>query len=344
MDEERIERALRQGPPDEPAYVPGMAGLLEASGQASPRALAPSATDRHDGSPDLEVLRPAGVRLRRAGSTTRRSLPVTIAAALAIVVGGVFVSQTIVPGTGATPAPSLDLLGRLRDKGSIEINVSNGPPQTVSSGGAYIGFDVDVAETIGAELGLDGRVSAVASDDFASTDWDLLLPGGTGAAPPRGVTTEPYAYWPIWLAAGSGSPVTDLASLASARVCVVEGSTGATWLGGERIGEGPLAPAGASVVEATRDDECVAAVSGGSADAMVTATLLADELVSRGLHLVVPTPVANEPWSVVVRPGDDATTLLDAVNRAMANMRASGRLEDLSRSSFGGQDVTVRQP
>ena len=28
MDDERIERALRQGPPDEPAYVPGVAGRV----------------------------------------------------------------------------------------------------------------------------------------------------------------------------------------------------------------------------------------------------------------------------------------------------------------------------
>jgi ABC-type amino acid transport substrate-binding protein len=98
------------------------------------------------------------------------------------------------------------------------------------------------------------------------------------------------------------------------------------------------------VVEAASDDECVAAVTDGRADAMVTSTLLADELEGRGLHLVVPTPVATEAWSVVVGPGADTATLLDAVNRAIADLRASGRLEGISRSSFGGRDVSVRQP
>src|SRR5262245_2201333 len=205
MDDERIEHALRQGPPDEPAYVPGVDRRIASDGRASAAADAPAATNRPSGSPDLEVLRPDGVRLRRAGQTSRRSLPVAIAAALAIAIGGLFVSQRIAIGPGATPAPSLDLLARLREAGTISVAVSNGPPQTVSSGSAYIGFDVDVAEAIAGELGLDARVSAVPSDDFMTTDWDLLLPGGTGIAPPGAEASEPYAYWPIWLAAGSAS-------------------------------------------------------------------------------------------------------------------------------------------
>jgi ABC-type amino acid transport substrate-binding protein len=344
MDDERIERALRQGPPDEPAYVPGMGGRLESGRRVSPEAEAPSTMHRPDGSPDLLVLRPGDVRLRRAGPTTRRSLPVTIAAALAIVVGGFFLSRMVVTGPGTSPAPSLDLLGRLHAAGSVGIAVSNGAPQTVSAGGAYIGFDVDTAKAIAEELGLDGRVSAVASNDFARTDWDLALPGGTPTGLSGAGASEPYAYWPIWLAAGSASPVTDLASLASARVCVVEGSTGAAWLGGEASGDRTPAPAVASVMEATGDDECVTAVTEGSADAMVTKTLLAEELASRGLRLVVPTPVATEPWSAFVQPGADAATLRDAVNRAISNLRTTGRLGDMSRSSFGGQDVSVRQP
>jgi ABC-type amino acid transport substrate-binding protein len=343
MDDERIERALRQGPPDEPSYVPGVAGRVASEAQRSSASGELPATARPDGAPDLEVLRPSGVQLRRAGQTNRRSLPVAIAAALVVAIGGLFISGRIVSGPGATPGPSLDLLGRLREAGTIRIAVSNGAPQTVSAGGAYIGFDVDVAAAIAGELGLDGRITAVASDEFSTTDWDLSLPGGTGAAPSGGVASEPYAYWPIWVAAGSASPVTDLASLGSARVCVVEGSTGASWLAGDGS-EGTPAPAGASVVEAATDDECVTAVIDDRADAMVTATLLEDELASRGLHLVVPTPVATEQWSTFVKPGRDAATLLEAVDRMIANLRASGRLEDLSRSSFGGQDVTVRQP
>ena len=65
------------------------------------------------------------------------------------------------------------------------------------------GFDVNVADAIAGELRLSGRVSAVASNDFATTDWDVLLPGGTRAAPTGASTSDPYAYWPIWLAAGA---------------------------------------------------------------------------------------------------------------------------------------------
>ena len=251
----------------------------------------------------------------------------------------------MVRGPAATPAPSLDLLARLRATGSIRIAVSSDVPQTVSVGGAYIGFDVDVADAIAQEFALTGHVTALAAGDFASADWDLALPGGMSAPLPGAVASDPYAFWPTWLVAGSASPVTDLASLASARVCVVRGSIGAAWLVGKTTGDGSRAPAGATAVEAASDDECVAALSEGRADAMVTSTLLADELEPRGLHLVVPTPVVSEPWAAMVRTGDaDTATLLEAVNRAIAKLRGSGRLEDLSMTSFGGQDVTVRQP
>ncbi|HEX5015734.1 MAG TPA: transporter substrate-binding domain-containing protein [Candidatus Limnocylindrales bacterium] len=333
MDDERIERALRQGPPDEPAYVPSVARRVASERDATSAAGGPSAAVRPDGSPDLEVLRPDGVRLRGSRSSSRRSIPVAIAAALAIAIGGLLVWQTRITGPGATPAPSLDLLGRLRESGTIRIAVSSGPPQTVSAGGAYIGFDVDVAEAIAGELGLDADVSAVA--DFAAGEADLLLPGGTGAGG-GAEASEPYAYWPILLAAGAESPVTDLASLAGARICVVEGSTGAAWLAAQGTA--------GSVLGRASDDECVAAVTDGSADAMVSESLLADELVSRGLRLVLPTPVTEEAWTAVAAPGSDSATLIHAVDRAIAKLRTSGRLEEISRSSFGGQDVTVHQP
>ena len=68
MDDERIERALRQGPPDEPAYHPGVRARLASDGPEALQVSTLPTANRLDGSPDLEVLKPSGVRLRRAGT------------------------------------------------------------------------------------------------------------------------------------------------------------------------------------------------------------------------------------------------------------------------------------
>ena len=73
--------------------------------------------------------------------------------------------------------------------------------------------------------------------------------------------------------------------------------------------------------------------------------LFDDELGSRGLVAVGTEPVAWEPRVVrVSATGEDAATLLAAINRAIDDLRATGQLADLSRRSFGGRDITEVRP
>jgi ABC-type amino acid transport substrate-binding protein len=349
MDDERIELALRLGPVGEPAYQPrdSWRSTRDADDASdtpeAPRSL-PPATRPGTGAPGLERLRPVGVRVRDTAPPGRRSIPVTIAASIALIASALLIVQAGPFGPAATPGPTPDLLGRLMAAGSAEIAVTNTAPQTVSQGGAYIGFDVDVAKAIAEQLGLQATVTVVAPGSLGSGTWELALPGHGGQRL-GGSVSQPYAYWPVWLAAPDGSRVTDLASLATARVCVVAGSAGADWLAGSADGATATAPPGATAVTMASDDACVAAVGAGRVDALVTESLLTNELQARGLHLVVATPVVSDPWAVVVRgSAADAASLLAAVNDAIAALHRSGRLADLSRSSFGGQDIAVPAP
>jgi ABC-type amino acid transport substrate-binding protein len=347
MDDERIERALRLGPPDEPAYAPrgSWQGADGVERDTEPdRAATTLPRHREASVPGIERVRPIGVRVQGGHRPSRRSFPMTVAASLTLAIGLLLAIQIMPAGPAATPEPSPDLLARIIDAGSVEIVVSDGAPQTVSQGGAYIGFDVDIAKAVAEQLGLHANVTFVAPDGFGSGGWDLALPGHSAATLGGVRASDPYSWWPVWLAAPEGSPVTDLASLGAGRVCVVGGSAGASWLAGGTANSSNPAPSPASTVTTGSDEACVAAVMDGRADAMLTATLISDEIQARGLRLVDSSPVVVDPWSVVVRdPAADSASLLARVNGAIDALRGSGKLSDLSRSSFGGLDVTVQQ-
>jgi ABC-type amino acid transport substrate-binding protein len=348
MDDERIERALRLGPPDEPAYLPrGQWPATDAVEDAAAGEAGPTATvSRETGATGTERVRPIGVRVRDARRPSRWSFPMTIAASLALLIGLLLAVQVVPTGPAATPAPSPDLLARLLASGGIGIAVSNGAPQTVAQGGAYIGFDVDVAKAIARQLGMQADVTPLDPNSFAAGSWDLALAGHARQSLTGVLVSEPYAWWPVWLAVPEASSLTDVAGISGARVCVVAGSAGADWLDGRVAGVGGgSAPPGVVPVARASDDACVAAVAAGEADALLTASLLADEVRARGLRPVDPNPVLLDAWTAAVRdPAADASTLLEAVNGAIATLRTSGELADLSRASFGGLDVTGQQP
>src|SRR4051794_8079246 len=259
-----------------------------------------------------------------------------IAAALAIIV---VAGAVAVPGLVGRLRPEPDLLARLTEK-QVLIGVLETLPQTVSSGGVHIGFDVDVARAIGDRLGLTADVTALPPADFQHTTWDLGLgPAGLVASPPT-VTSTPYAYSPAWVAVAASSPIQAAADVDGKRVCVALGSSATD------PGLAPLATLGDVVIIAREtDDACISALDDGQADAMVTSVLLDDELASRGLRALPGGPLYYEPRVVQLRgTAEDAGTAVAAINRAIDDLRRSGRLSELSRQSFGGRDLTEPSP
>ena len=131
MSDERIERALRQGPPNEPAYVPGLhlpLGRLPPSGHAT----------------DM-----AGAARSSCWSPSYGCRALVVA-----VIGGAFLLRLTLrwvcpEGEICWPAS--------RAAGVIRVAVRPDYPQVAVPGGARTGFDVDVANELGRRLGV--RVS-----------------------------------------------------------------------------------------------------------------------------------------------------------------------------------------
>jgi ABC-type amino acid transport substrate-binding protein len=326
MDEERIERALRQGPPDEPAYERSIAAEIPTA-----------ATD-------------TGYRgvVRRAGVTPRYGFATLAAAAVVLLVATVILRPLAVQGPGSSTPP--DLLGRLRAEGSVRIAVTGEHPQTTAAGEAVIGFDVDVARQLARSLGLDSEVSVVAASDIldgTGGDWDLGLPS-RGPAVGSGVTAGPAYYaWPSWLVTDAASPIATQDELDGATICGVTGSAGVDWLRGEAATPDARIepPTGAIALERATDAECAEAIRSGQAAAAVTAQLLDDELAGQGLRALIEDPVVQERRVIVVRgSGSDVTTLLTSLDQSLRDGPTSRALSDASRRTFGGRDLTEGTP
>ncbi|MFL5650163.1 MAG: substrate-binding periplasmic protein [Chloroflexota bacterium] len=340
MDDERIEHALKLGPVDEPAYRRGVRSQIANAAVTDPDPAAGSRTDE-----SLVLVRPTGIDVRRRGSVgrprgrTAALVPIAAVVALLLVAGAV-----TLPGFIGRPAADGDVFPRLKDAGKVSVAVPDALPQTISSGGVHIGFDVDVAHELATALDLEPDVAVIPPVAFSNNAWDVGLgPAGLAVSPPV-VVSEPYAYVPAWVAVRTGSAIRSLSDLAGRPICVAAGSSAA-----DRLGVLADAAAGSPVavttIEAETDDECIAALADGRADALVTSALLADELEARGLTALPGGPLFYEPRVVQIRgSAQDTNTLLAAINRAIDGLRASGRLAELSRQSFGGRDLTEANP
>lgn len=325
MDDERIERALRQGPPDEPAYERSIAAELPTVNESR-----------------ADVAYRGAVR--RAGVAPRYGFATLVAAAVVLLVATVLVRTPAAEGPGSSAQP--DLLGSLQADGTVRIAVSGEHPQTTAVGGAVIGFDVDVARLLARSLGLDSKVSVVAATDIlegTGGDWDIGLPS-RGPAVGSGVTAGPAYYaWPSWLVTESASAIATPSELEGATICGVTGSGGLAWLNGEAASEdvqmGP--PPGSIALERTSDEACVAAVRSGEAAAAVTAQLLDNELAGQGVRAIVEDPVLLERRVIVVRgSGSGVATLLAALEETLRDDATSQAVSDASRRAFGGRDLT----
>jgi ABC-type amino acid transport substrate-binding protein len=329
MDDERIERALRQGPPDEPAYERSIAAEI-------PKVSEAGADVGYRGA------------VRRAGVAPRYGFATLVAAAVVLLVATVVLRAPAVEGPGSSAPP--DLLGRLQAEGTMRIAVTGEHPQTTAAGGAVIGFDVDVARALAMSLGLDSEILVVAGADIVEGtggDWDIGLPSRGPAVGAAATAGPAYYAWPSWLVTDAASPIATPDELDGATICGVSGTAGLAWLRGEAASDEVQTepPTGAVALERATDAECVDAILSGQAAAAVTAQLLDDELAGQGLRALVEEPAVQERREVLVRgTGSDVTTLVAALDEILRDGPTSRALSDASRRAFGGRDLTEGIP
>ena len=315
MDDERIERALRAGPADEPQYSPLGRGVPVRQGRANP------------------------VGLRAAFE-----LLGTIAVALAVVV------SIVVLRSGDQVASPPDILAAIRASGTLRVAVTSGSPQVFVSGTGLDGFDLDVARAIGKRLGVEVLISAVDPSQVEAGgwagSWDLAIDSQVSTAQrAAGLDVgERYYTRTAAVVVPDGSPITRLSDLAGATVCTVDGSLAQRWLAGSLDlvgGTATVPPAGAKAVVRTSPDECTAAVTDGSAVAYVADWTIDVETPGAGLSVLAEAPFAGAASVAVDRGRPGSPEFLTEIDRIVAAMRSDGTLRTLSERRFGGRDLTI---
>jgi polar amino acid transport system substrate-binding protein len=319
MNDERIEQALRQGPPGEPAYIAQL-----------------TAADLHG--PIVKAPRSRGAFSRFAGLADT-----VVAAGLVVAVIGFVLIRSGAFETAAKPSTRL---ADIQARGVIRIAVRPDRPQVTAPSGARSGFDVDVATEIGRRLGLRVELVFTPADEMLAGrgEWDIALPS-SAVEPGAFATTTAYYDWPVRLIVLAGSAAVGPVDLSGSTICVVTGSGGEAWLDGRFRGTSgtPVAspPAPSTMHRLATDEACAADLDAGTSDAFITSGWSDADLSARPALKPVGGPIFTEARPVIALNGQrDPAGLIAEIDRILAAMRSDGTLAGFSRGRFGGVDLT----
>ena len=210
------------------------------------------------------------------------------------------------------------------------------PPFEVDTGGELSGLDVDLAQAMGADLGLDVAFSYFGYDglyDALATEQVDVLLSALVIDPAR---REDFAYSEPYFNAGQilivrqgETAVTSMTDLANRTLAVELGAQSHV----EAL-EWSRKLAGLTVQPYTTPEEALTAVLQGEADAA-----LVDGINGRlflrdnpGLTYTA-NPVTVEPYALVVRIED--SELLDHLNDSLARLQSSGELDAIIAKWLG---------
>ena len=203
------------------------------------------------------------------------------------------------------------------------------PPMEMLNGETPEGFDVDLMNAIGEELGLEVEFRKEIFDTLlASLDagkFDVIASSLTINDERKQLVnfTDPYFDSNQSIAMKTGSKYDSPADMNGKKIGVQSGTTGEQWANEN------LKPAGATVVPFSETTEAFSALQAGNVDAVVndlpvTANLVSD--ASKGLAIVEQIPTGEQYGFAVAK---DNEQLLEDMNDALAKIRESGKYDEI---------------
>lgn len=234
------------------------------------------------------------------------------------------------------------VLSRIKKDGAITVGTEGtySPYSYYDESGKLVGYDVEVAQKIAEKLGVKA--------EFVETKWDSMIAGLDAGrfdiiANQVGITeerkekydfTEAYTYiYGALITAGSNEDIKDFSDLKGKKLAQTLTSN---W-GQDAEGYG------AELVGVDGFDQSIELLLSGRADATINSdSVYYDYLKQKpGADLKIVKRTKDASLSAIpVRKGED--DLLEAINKAMLELKESGELSKLSEKYFGA-DLSKEQ-
>jgi polar amino acid transport system substrate-binding protein len=233
---------------------------------------------------------------------------------------------------GATTEASAEDLGLIEDGTLIVGSDIPYPPFEMGDPPDYEGFDIDLINAVGEEMGLEVRIE--------DQPFDVLLQGGGGqydvavaattitpARERRVDFSNPYFLAAQGLLVRADSDVATFEDLSGATVGAQDGTTGETYANDETdAGEVRGFP---------EIDDAYQALESEQVDAVVNDLPSVQDVAndSNGRLEVVDNIETDELYGIIIPQGNEA--LLDAINKALQEVKDSGRLNEIYEEWVG---------
>jgi len=234
------------------------------------------------------------------------------------------------------PCSAFADLSEILERGTINIAVPESFPPFGSLGmeGEYVGYDVDVANLIAADLGVELNIVPVSSNQripYLETDRVDLVISSMGANPERAKSIWfSSAYAPFYSGAFAAtdlniSSVTDLSGM---KIGVTGGAL-------EDLELTQTAPEDAEIIRFGDNAATLSAYQSGQVDVLVTGNTVAAELAANNPSLSVDVKfiMRDSPCFIGVKKGN--SDLLQWVNVFIMHKTLGGDLNELSEQWFG---------
>ncbi len=233
-----------------------------------------------------------------------------------------------------------DHLTRIREAGVLVIATEgNWSPWTYhDEKDTLTGFDVEIGKLLAQGLGVEAK--------FEETEWSAILAGvdagrfdiacnGVGYTPERAEKynfSTPYVYTPKVLVVRSDNE--DIHTLADLKGRTTANSPNSTYA---NLAE----ENGATVTSIDTLDQTIELLLQGRVDATINAKGSIDDYLAQhpGAAIKIALTLEGDPVVFPVSKGADSESLMAEIDRILGELRASGKLQELSLKYFG-EDLT----
>ena len=209
---------------------------------------------------------------------------------------------------------------------TMATNATFPPYEMTTDAGEFEGIDIETAQAIADKLGLELQIDDMDFDaallSVQQGKADIVMAGVTVTDERKAVMdfSDSYATGIQSIIVPEGSDIASPDDLAGKKIGTQRGTTGYIYCTDD-FGE-------ESVQRFSKGADAVQALSTGKIDAVIIdnkpAQVFVDE--NEGLKLLE-TPYAEEEYAIAVKKGN--TELLDAINASIANLKESGKLDEI---------------